>query len=347
MVRRGSGHRQRGALLAERRDVARVRPAARQARRPRGAGGLPREKVVVVDGDITEPNLGLSEETAEKVAKDIDVLINSSGRVTFNPPLESAMRTNVEGTKNVIAFAKRMKRPALIHTSTCFVAGNRSGEVWEDEELDGYFPRHKELPGTQFSVEQEIADSAAGAARIRQLADDAQVLAELRQEARERLREENRDPDDEQALKLAVARARKEWIRSRDDQAGHRAGRGLGLAQHLHVHEEHGRPAGRARDRHRARHRAARDRRERGRATRSAAGTRASRRRRRCVYLALKGQNVLPVSHKLILDVVPVDHVASGMLMVGGAGDRRAAEAGVPALQRRPRTRCTWTASSR
>src|SRR6185312_1939611 len=92
-----------------------------------GLAKLLRGKVVVVDGDITEPNLGLSEEEAERVAKDIDVLINSSGRVTFNPPLESAMRTNVEGTKNVIAFAKRMRRPALIHTSTCFVAGNRSG----------------------------------------------------------------------------------------------------------------------------------------------------------------------------------------------------------------------------
>src|SRR4051812_35717631 len=106
-----------------------------------GLAAILRQKVVVVDGDITEPNLGLSEAEAEKVAKDIDVLINSSGRVTFNPPLESALRTNVEGTKNVIAFAKRMKRPALIHTSTCFVAGNRSGDVWEDEELDGYYPR--------------------------------------------------------------------------------------------------------------------------------------------------------------------------------------------------------------
>jgi long-chain acyl-CoA synthetase len=34
------------------------------------------------------------------------------------------------------------------------------------------------------------------------------------------------------------------------------------------------------------------------------------------VYLALKGQNVLPVSDKLILDVVPVDHIAAAMLMV-------------------------------
>ncbi len=37
------------------------------------------------------------------------------------------------------------------------------------------------------------------------------------------------------------------------------------------------------------------------------------------VYLALKGQNMLPVSNKLILDVVPVDHVAAGMLMAAAA----------------------------
>src|SRR3954471_2168833 len=179
-----------------------------------------REKVTVVDGDITEPNLGMSEELAEKVAKDIDVLINSSGRVTFNPPLESALRTNVEGTKNVIAFARRMRRPALLHTSTCFVAGNRSGEVWEDEELIGYYPRQAELPGTKFSVEQEMADSERIAAAIRGEADDAQVLARLRQKARQRLRAESRDPDDEGALRLAVARERKEWIRTEATNRG-------------------------------------------------------------------------------------------------------------------------------
>src|SRR3954453_21655358 len=274
-----------------------------------------REKVVVVDGDITEPNLGMSDELDEKVAKDIDVLINSTGGVTFNPPLEAALRTNVQGTNNVIPFAKRMKRPALIHTSTCFVAGNRSGEVWEDEELDGYFPRHAEMPGTRFSVEQETADSAAGAERIRQLADDAQVLAALRQKARDRLREENRDPDDEQALHLAVPRSRKEWIRSEMTKQGMERAAKWGwpniytytksMGDQLVVRETGivraiVRPA----------------------IVESAVAypfrgwnegftTSAP-----LVYLALKGQNVLPVSPKLILDVVPVDHVASAMLMV-------------------------------
>ncbi len=88
--------------------------------------GFIRDKVVVLGGDIGETNLGYTEEQAQAIADDIDVILNSAGNVTFNPTLESALRTNVVGTQNVIAFAKRMKRPALIHVSTCFVAGNRA-----------------------------------------------------------------------------------------------------------------------------------------------------------------------------------------------------------------------------
>src|SRR2546423_12603836 len=122
--------------------------------------GFVRDKVAVVGGDIAEVNLGFSEEEAGALASNIDVIINSAGNVTFNPTLESALRTNVVGTQNVIAFAKRMKRPALVHVSTCFVAGNRSGPVWESDPVMGYFPRREELEGVEFDVEQEIRDCA-------------------------------------------------------------------------------------------------------------------------------------------------------------------------------------------
>ncbi|HEX8685084.1 MAG TPA: SDR family oxidoreductase, partial [Pyrinomonadaceae bacterium] len=105
-----------------------------------------RDKVRLVNGDISEDNLGFTEEEAAEVAGDTDVLINSAGNVTFNPPLESALRTNVVGTQNVIKFARRMRRPALVHISTCFVAGSRSGPVWESDPVLGYFPRKDELP---------------------------------------------------------------------------------------------------------------------------------------------------------------------------------------------------------
>ena len=182
--------------------------------------GFIRDKVAIVGGDIAEDNLGFTEEEAERVAGDIDVVINSAGNVTFNPTLESALRTNVVGTRNVIAFAKRMKRPCLVHISTCFVAGNRPGSVWESEEVVGYFPRKDDLPGVTFSVEEEIRDCAKMSERAREEAKDAMMAAYFREQARKRLNEEMRDSDDPDALGLAVARERKVWIRNRLTELG-------------------------------------------------------------------------------------------------------------------------------
>src|SRR5437588_9632612 len=176
-----------------------------------------RDKVAIVGGDIAEDNLGFTEEEAQRIANDIDVVINSAGNVTFNPTLESALRTNVVGTQNVIKFTKRMKRPALIYVSTCFVAGNRSGPVWESDPVIGYFPRRDEegREGVEFSVEQEIRDCAKLADRVRDEARDALMAARFRELARKRLIEEGRDPDDLDAMGLAVARERKVWTRTR------------------------------------------------------------------------------------------------------------------------------------
>jgi long-chain acyl-CoA synthetase len=277
--------------------------------------GFIRDKVVVLGGDIGETNLGYTEEQAQAVADDIDVILNSAGNVTFNPPLESALRTNVVGTQNVIAFAKRMKRPALIHVSTCFVAGNRSGPVWEGDPVVGYFPRKAELPGVEFDAEQEIRDCAKLAERVREEARDAMMVARFRELARKRLNEENRDADDPDALGLAVARERKVWTRNRLTELGVERSAWWGwpniytytksLGEQL-VAAETGivrsivRPS----------------------IVESALSypfpgwnegftTTAP-----IIFLVLKGQTQIPANDKLILDITPVDQVAAVMLAV-------------------------------
>ena len=72
-----------------------------------------------------------------------------------------------------------------------------------------------ELPGVEFSVDQEIADCAKLADRAREEARDAMMTAQFRELARKRLNEEGRDMDDPDALGLAVARERKVWTRTR------------------------------------------------------------------------------------------------------------------------------------
>src|ERR671915_2310190 len=277
--------------------------------------GFIKDKVVVKGGDIADTNFGYSEEEAQAIADDVDVIINSAGNVTFNPTLESGLRTNVVGTQNVIAFARRMKRPALVHVSTCFVAGNRSGPVWESDPVIGYFPRRDELPGVEFSVEQEIRDCEKLAHRVRDEARDAMQAARFRELARKRLIEEGRNPDDLDAMGLAVARERKVWTRTRLTDLGIERAAWWGwpniytytksLGEQL-VAAETGivrsivRPS----------------------IVESAKDypfpgwnegftTTAP-----LIFIALKGQTQIPVNHKLILDVTPVDQVAAVMLAV-------------------------------
>jgi len=179
-----------------------------------------KSKVVPVNGDVGNEYLGLDEEGARKMMRGIDVIINGAGNVTFNPPLESALRTNVVGSNNIIKLARMMKKPRLVHVSTCFVAGKRSGPIWENEPVVGYFPRKDELVGTVFDVNREVEDCARLSEQARQEADDAVQAAKFREAARDRFIEEGRDPDDEAELKSAIFRERKMWIRERTTELG-------------------------------------------------------------------------------------------------------------------------------
>ncbi|PYS39703.1 MAG: AMP-dependent synthetase, partial [Acidobacteria bacterium] len=277
--------------------------------------GFIRDKVVVVNGDIAEENLGFTEEEAQRIAGDLDVIINSAGNVTFNPTLESGLRTNVVGTQNVIAFAKRMKRPALVHISTCFVAGNRSGAVWENDDVLGYFPRKHELKGVEFSVDAEIRDCAKMSERARAEAKDAMMAAHFREQARQRLDEEMRDADDPDALGLAVARERKVWTRNRLTELGIERAKFWGwpniytyakaLGEQL-VAAETGivrsivRPSIV----------------ESARSYPFPGWNEGFTTTAPIIFMALKGQRQIPANEKLILDITPVDLVSSVMLAV-------------------------------
>jgi len=179
-----------------------------------------KSKVVPVNGDVGNEYLGLDEKEAKKIMRDTDIIINGAGNVTFNPPLESALRTNINGSNNIIKMARMMKKPRLVHVSTCFVAGKRSGPIWENEPVVGYFPRKDELVGTVFDVNREVEDCARLSEQARQEADDAVQHAKFREQARNRFIEEGRDPDDEADLKSAIFRERKMWIRERTTELG-------------------------------------------------------------------------------------------------------------------------------
>jgi alcohol-forming fatty acyl-CoA reductase len=91
-----------------------------------------RERVEVVEGDVTQPGLGLEPEVRERLLRSIDVVVNSSGLTDFNPDLREALATNVRATAYTLDFIRESHHAALLHISTCYVVGRRDGRVLED-----------------------------------------------------------------------------------------------------------------------------------------------------------------------------------------------------------------------
>jgi len=190
-----------------------------------GAQRLLEEKIVVLDGDISDRWLGLSDAQVAELTGQVDVVVNCAGLVSFTPPLEVALKVNTHGAMHLVELCRAWKAP-LVHVSTAFVAGNRSGLVFEDEPVVGYFPRQEELVGQEFSLAQELEDCAKSVARLREEAEDRARTSTFRTRALERLQSEGRNTDDAKTLRLAIARERKLWltgelVRTGMDRAAH------------------------------------------------------------------------------------------------------------------------------
>ena len=184
-----------------------------------GALEFIRRKVEVLDGDITDPLMGLTLEQADALTGKVHAIINCAGLVSFNPSLEVGLNVNTHGVKYTVELALKWNVP-LIHMSTAFVAGNRSGLVFEDEEVVGYFPRRDDMDGRDFSLEQELVDAEKIVARLREQADDKALASIFRKKALDRLEQEGRDATDEKTLRLAMGRERKLWLTGELVRAG-------------------------------------------------------------------------------------------------------------------------------
>ncbi len=135
-----------------------------------------RERITVWSGDVGEPNLGLEASALERLRGRVGAVINSAGLVEFFPPVDASFRSNVDGVEHVVAFAKGAGAK-LVHVSTCYVCGTRDGLVEETEPILGFYPRRKGLEDTSFNHAEEIRYVRA---LIRQIHDSSLRLRSLR-----------------------------------------------------------------------------------------------------------------------------------------------------------------------
>jgi len=135
-------------------------------------------RVEVLEGDVTQPLLGLDADVAERLQRGLDVVINSSGLTDFNPDLRDALAANVDATAHMLDFVRGSHHAGLVHLSTCYVAGQRDGRISETLRRD-YTPARVE----GFDAEKEWQALYGRVADAERLAESPEVTAELRQEA--------------------------------------------------------------------------------------------------------------------------------------------------------------------
>ncbi|MBX3191041.1 MAG: AMP-binding protein [Labilithrix sp.] len=133
-----------------------------------------RDRIVPVDGDVGLPNCGIDAGLLGQIKGTIDAVINVAGVVDFNPPLDEALDTNAFGAQNLVALCKALGDAPLMHTSTCYVVGNRDGLILEEMPGERYpFPRADELGRDLWDPAREIADCLDLIAQAKSRCEDA------------------------------------------------------------------------------------------------------------------------------------------------------------------------------
>jgi thioester reductase-like protein len=180
-----------------------------------------RDKIEVVEGDVTEPGLGLTESVARYLQRHLDVVINSSGLTDFNPDLRDALATNTDAALNVVKFIRTCDHAGLVHLSTCYVAGEQDGRVGE-RLIPNYNPRGL----ADFDAEQEWRSLHQLVEQAEAQSESEEVTAGLRKQAQ--AKEHAAKNLHGAALENQVRKNRVRWLKTYLTEAGTRRAKELG-----------------------------------------------------------------------------------------------------------------------
>jgi nucleoside-diphosphate-sugar epimerase len=90
--------------------------------------------VEVVSGDVTRKDLGIEPVRASALAREVTDILHMAADTRFGAPLDALRAVNVAGAEHTLAFANRCPKLARLLTfSTVYVAGRRSGTVYEHD----------------------------------------------------------------------------------------------------------------------------------------------------------------------------------------------------------------------
>ncbi|MCA9049908.1 MAG: SDR family oxidoreductase [Planctomycetaceae bacterium] len=119
--------------------------------------GRPLPRPVVLSGDIAEHGFGLSETDREWIQNNVRSIIHSAAILEFygSDRAGEPWRTNLGGTRNMIALCRDLDIRDIHYVSTAYVAGMQSQPVMEDSLESGQSFRN-DYEESKFLAEQEV-----------------------------------------------------------------------------------------------------------------------------------------------------------------------------------------------
>jgi thioester reductase-like protein len=143
---------------ADARVIALVEPRVAAAARD-AAAEIDGQRVELLEGDISKRRLALADDDWERLCAEVTEAYHLAAIYDLAVPIEVAQRVNVDGTGNVLELCRSCERlERLNYVSTAYVAGDRTGVVYEHELVLGQgFKNHYE--STKFQAEVWVRES--------------------------------------------------------------------------------------------------------------------------------------------------------------------------------------------
>jgi hypothetical protein len=166
------------------------------------------ERIEVIEGDVSEPQLGLEPQTARRLYEELDLIVNSAGLTDFNPDLRLALSTNADSVMHLIEFLHHSKKAGLVHVSTCFVNGRTDGRVPE-ELTHNYTPKGK----AEFDAISEWNFLHQEIKRVEEESENPSLNEQFRAQAVSRLKDGQQAGPGQKGIQNRVRNLRTRWVR--------------------------------------------------------------------------------------------------------------------------------------
>lgn len=96
--------------------------------------GTPLENFAIIEGDITKPQLGISDEDLRTIRDETTSVFHLAAAYDLAIDKTTAYQVNVDGTKNVNELCRSVANLRRYnYISTCYVAGKRKGRIFETD----------------------------------------------------------------------------------------------------------------------------------------------------------------------------------------------------------------------